>query len=359
VLARKDDPDMTPRISLTLRRIARIGIVGAVLLLGVGTMPTASATAPTGWPYLGDGANYPLAFSAADNLAGETITASFDIWLSSDCPGENKIFSWNFYAGAVAMQSGSVEETIDSTSGDTLHLTGTYSAIAGADDVFVYLLVSISSSCMFYSTTPDAAVTIVVSATPTPVPPTPTPTPDPTVEPTPSSNPLIGLPGLQDGDVYEGLTLTLIYDAENCVDFCTFTESVDGEVIATTTDPDVVGLAAPALFTAHSEVSHTYTVGAHLIEVAIVDGSAQTDVQSFNVARYVPGGPSVAPTPVLEAPRAAPTAARALPATDTLDPAAPIGQGNPALLVGFMLVAMAFVVSLSTRRIPARIARRK
>ena len=346
---------MTPRISLTLRRAARIGIVGAAIVLGVGTIPTASATAPTGWPYLGDGASYPLAFSAADNLAGETITASFDIWLSSDCPGEDKIFSWNFYAGAVAMQSGSVEETVDSTSGDTLHLTGTYSAIAGADDVFVYLLVSISSSCMFYSTTPDAALTLVISATPTPVPPTPTPTPDPTVEPTPSADPLIGVPGLQDGDVYEGLTLTLVYDAENCVDFCTFTWSVDGEVIATTTDTDMVGMAAPAMFIAHSEVTHTYTAGAHQIEVAIEDGSAQTDVQSFNVAMYIQTDPSASPTPVPHAPKASPTAAPALPATDTPSPASPVGQANPALLVGFLLVAIAFVVSLSTRRIPAPI----
>lgn len=352
---------MTPRIFLTLRRIARIGIVGAVLILGVGTMPTASATAPTGWPYLGDGTNYPLAFSVADNLAGETITATFDIRLSSDCPGEDKIFSWNFYAGAVAMQSGSVEETVDSTSGDMLHLTGTYSAIAGADDVFVYLLVSISSSCMFYSTTPDAPVIIVVSATPTPVPPTPTPTPDPTVGPTPTADPLIGLPGLQDGDVYEGLTLTLVYDAENCVDFCTFTWSVDGEVIATTTDPDVVGLAAPApaMFTAHSEVTHTYTAGAHAIEVAIEDGSAQTDVQSFNVAMYVPVGPSASPTAAPQAPTAAQTPAPALPATDTPDSSAPTRQANPALLVGFLVLALALLRSLSTRRVLAPITRRE
>ena len=79
----------------------------------------------------------------------------------------------------------------------------------------------------------------------------------------------------------------MLADATNCWASCTFDWSVDGVDAGTTTDnggADTLADVAGGLrsrpfaifFTAHSQLTHNFTVGSHLVSVTVTDGLQRT-----------------------------------------------------------------------------------
>jgi hypothetical protein len=106
----------------------------------------------------------------------------------------------------------------------------------------------------------------------------------------------------------------VLSDATNCYASCTFDWSVDGIDAGTTTDD-----GDPAtFFTAHSQLTHTFALGTHLVSVTITDGMQRTITLELEV--------QVAAADLGKPPE-----------TDTLGSAGPTG-GLPGLpIAGYLL----------------------
>ena len=190
--------------------------------------------------------------------------------------------------------------------------------------------------------TPDPTPTPIPSPTPTPVPsPTPTPVPSPTPTPTPTPIPDLGGTLHGDGNLTAGAEV-VIADATNCYVSCSFHWFVDGVDAGTTID-DVAGgspvqiagelrsrPAAVGFFTAQSQLTHTFTVGTHVVSVTITDGMQRTitlDLE-LQVAAADLGKP---------------------PETDTLGAAGPTG-GLPGLpIAGYLMTLGVLLIGAAFR----------
>jgi hypothetical protein len=86
----------------------------------------------------------------------------------------------------------------------------------------------------------------------------------------------------------------VLADATNCWASCTFDWSVDGADAGTTTDnggADTLADVAGGLrsrpfaifFTAHSQLTHNFTVGSHLVSVTVTDGLQRTITMELTV----------------------------------------------------------------------------
>ena len=61
-------------------------------------------------------------------------------------------------------------------------------------------------------------------------------------------------------------------EATNCFSGCSFTWTVDGVDAGTTVD----AIVDATFFTAHSQLSHAFAVGSHVVTVTITDGLQRT-----------------------------------------------------------------------------------
>ena len=106
-----------------------------------------------------------MASATSNSVSGQPVGLAFDAWMSSDCNGYHKVFSYQLLdsAGAI-LKSGTGEVTSDSNSGHDQEFAGSAEPIASANNDTYRLQISVSSSCLWYEN-PAASLSATTSAT--------------------------------------------------------------------------------------------------------------------------------------------------------------------------------------------------
>ena len=116
--------------------------------------------------YSGNGIWHTLASAATATAAGAPLELTYDAWVSSDCSGWHKVFSYQLLDSAdTVLVSGRAETTADTSSGHTLEFTATPLRIDAAVSRDTYRFqVSVSSPCDWQSSPAAALSATAISA---------------------------------------------------------------------------------------------------------------------------------------------------------------------------------------------------